>query len=76
MRNDILYNIFMSAKAAATLFRSARINKDLTQIEVAKKAGIHPNTLAKIERGIQKPSYPTIKKLAKVLDLNINDIPA
>jgi DNA-binding XRE family transcriptional regulator len=62
-------------KKAANIFKQARLKKELTQLEVAVKAGIHPNTYAKIERGLQEPSFPTIKKICKVLDLDINDIP-
>lgn len=61
---------------AGQLLKAARIKKGLTQFDVAKKSGIHPNTYAKIERDVQKAKFPTIKELAKVLDLNIKDIPA
>jgi transcriptional regulator with XRE-family HTH domain len=66
----------MSKSTAGQMFKQARLKKGLTQIDIAKKAEIHPNTYAKIERGIQEPSFATIKKLCKVLDLNIADIPA
>ena len=65
----------MSSKSAAKLVKDARIAKGLTQTELAEKTGVHSNTIAKIEQGIQQPSYPTIKKLSKVLDININDFP-
>lgn len=58
------------------VLKEARIKKSLTQIEVAEKAQIHPNTYAKIERDEQEPSFETVKKLAKVLDLKLDDIPA
>ena len=60
---------------AGQLFKEARLRKGLTQLQVATKSDIHPNTYAKIERDEQDPSFPTIKKLAKVLDLEIKDIP-
>jgi DNA-binding XRE family transcriptional regulator len=67
----------MSAhKSAAQIFKEARVKKGLTRTELAEKAGVYTNTYYKIERGEQKPSYPNIKKLAKVLDLDIKDIPA
>lgn len=67
----------MSArKTVAAIIRNARIESGLTQLEVAKKAGVHPNTIAKIERGIQEPSYSTLKQLAKVLDIDLNKLPA
>lgn len=57
------------------ILRKARLSKNLTQAEVAKKSGIHPNTYAKLERDEQSPSFASIKKLAKILDLNIDNIP-
>lgn len=64
-----------TSKTAAKLIGDARRSKGLTQVELAKKSGVHSNTIAKIEQGIQQPSYPTIKKLSKVLDIDINDFP-
>jgi transcriptional regulator with XRE-family HTH domain len=64
------------SKSAAQIFKEARLKKGLTQVEVAKRAGLHPNTYAKLERGPQKPEFPTVKKLAKALDIDIDDIPA
>lgn len=66
----------MSAqKTAGQILREARLDKDLTQVEVATKAGIHPNTYAKIERGENKPSSESIKKLIKVLGIESSKIP-
>ena len=69
------YKKTMSNKSAAKLVKDARISKGLTQTELAEKTSVHSNTIAKIEQGIQQPSYPTIKKLSKVLDIDINDFP-
>lgn len=60
---------------AGQLLKQARLQKDLTQLEVAEKADIHPNTYAKIERDEQEASFGTMKSLAKVLKLNLSDIP-
>lgn len=65
----------MSAnKTAGQILKEARLKKDLTQAEVAYKAGIHPNTYAKIERGENMPSPESIKKLIKVLDIESSKI--
>lgn len=64
----------MSSKTAAKIFSEAREKKGLTQVEVAEKAGIHPNTYAKIERGINKPSPESIKKLVKVLSIDSSKV--
>lgn len=63
------------SKQAGKIFKSARLKKGFTQSQLSKKAGIYTNTYAKIERGEQDPSFATIKKIAKVLDLNLTDIP-
>ena len=55
-------------------FKKRRKEKGLTQIQVAQKAGVYVNTYAKIERGEQEPSFPTVKKLAKALDIDLSDI--
>lgn len=65
-----------ASRSAGQIFKDARKKNGLTQLEVANKAGIYPNTYAKIERGEQIPSFATVKKIAKVLDINVSDIPA
>ena len=64
------------ARSAAQIFKEARRKQGLTQVEVAEKANIYPNTYALIERGLQNPQFATVKKLARALDLNVDDIPA
>ena len=59
---------------AAKIFSEARKKKGLTQAEVAKKAGMHANTYAKIERGINKPSPESIKALVKVLGIDSSKV--
>lgn len=59
---------------AATIFREARHKKGLTQVEVAEKAGLYPNTYAKIERGVSKPAPESIRKLIKALDIESSKI--
>lgn len=54
--------------------KAARLEKDLTQLDVAKKAGINGNYYAKVERGEASLSVITLLKLVKVLDLESSDI--
>jgi transcriptional regulator with XRE-family HTH domain len=63
------------AKTIGAIFKEARLKKGLTQVEVAEKAGIHWNTVAKIEREEQKPEFATIKSIAKILNVNIAELP-
>lgn len=66
----------MSKQTAGNIFKEARLKIGLTQHELAEKAGIHPNTYAKIERNEQEPAFDTVKKLANVLKLKLEDIPS
>ena len=58
----------------ARILKDAREKSGLLQAEVAKKAGIHPNTYAKIERAEQVPTFDTIKKLAKALNIHLDTL--
>lgn len=54
--------------------KEIREQKELTQEEVAKKAGISPNYYAKIERGTINTSIEKANKIAKALGVEISDI--
>lgn len=51
-----------------------RKNAGLSQVGLAEKASIQPNTLARLERGEHRASSPTIEKLAKALGVTASDI--
>lgn len=51
-----------------------RIEKGLTQGELAKKIGISQNALSMCELGIHFPKKKTLDKLAEVLDCKIADL--
>lgn len=50
-----------------------RLEKDLTQIELAKQVNISNRTISEIERGRRTPSGPLAKRIADVLDVNMED---
>ena len=54
--------------------QSARRSKNLTQSEVAKRAGANVNYYAKIERGESVPSLKMLEKIIKVLGVKSSDI--
>ncbi|MBL8031225.1 MAG: helix-turn-helix transcriptional regulator [Candidatus Doudnabacteria bacterium] len=61
-------------KSLGQLFKEARRKKHLTQLEVAEKAGVHWNTVAKIERNEQDPHFPTALSIAEVLDIPVSEL--
>lgn len=66
----------MSKKTTGSVLKDARLKAGLTQLELADKAGVHINTYARIERDEQEPTFDTVKRLALVLNLKLEDIPS
>ncbi len=59
----------------ARQLKNVRTDKQrMTQIEVAKKAGINVNYYAKLERGEATPSLKTLEKILKVLKTKSSEI--
>jgi transcriptional regulator with XRE-family HTH domain len=54
--------------------REARTRRLLTQEELAEKAGVSPSTVVNVERDQQEPHFRTIRKLAKALDVEPNEL--
>ena len=63
-----------TTKRVAKKLKEARLNRGLTQIEVAEKAKINSNYYSKIERGQAKPSIEVYERLAKTLKVSSSDI--
>jgi transcriptional regulator with XRE-family HTH domain len=53
----------------AKRLRAIRIDRNLTQAQVADKAKMSANYYAKIERGEVRPSIATYEKIAKALKI-------
>jgi transcriptional regulator with XRE-family HTH domain len=54
--------------------RQYRLKAGLSQAGLAEKAGIKPNTVARLERGEHRASSETIEKLSKALEVISSDI--
>lgn len=54
--------------------KQARKAKNLTQKQVAEKAGIHVNYYARIERGEHIPSMEVLKDVLTALDIKSFDL--
>ncbi len=58
----------------ARRLKEVRIQKGLTQIDVAEKAGISTNYFARVERAEVAPSVETFEKITKALKIRSSDI--
>ena len=56
-----------------TRVRNFRRAKGLTQEELAEKSGLHPTYIGIIERAEQSPTLDTVEKLAKALEIRVED---
>ena len=50
--------------------REARQLRQLNQNELANRTGLPPSSIAHFERNSRKPSFDTLRKLAKALDVS------
>jgi transcriptional regulator with XRE-family HTH domain len=57
------------------IIRMKRVKKGWTQMDLAEVSGVPQCTISQIERGSRRyPTYDTIRKIAKALDLKLEDI--
>lgn len=47
--------------------KKAREDRGMTQAELAEKAGLPPSSISHFEKGPRKPSFDTLRRLAKEL---------
>jgi len=56
---------------AANLLLLARVKSDLSQIELAKKAGVAQSAISAYERGVRQPTLPTLARLLAAADFDL-----
>lgn len=61
-------------KKIAKQLKEVRLQKGLTQAELAKKANINSNYYAKIERAEVTPAISTFEKIVKALGIKSSEI--
>lgn len=54
--------------------RKARMNRNLTQIQLAEKLGMSKRTVIQAERGQSNPKFETIVLLAQELEISLDAI--
>ena len=58
----------------AITLKSARVNKNLTQAEAAKRLEISVDTLSNYERGKSYPDVPIIKRMEDLYGIPYSDL--
>lgn len=61
-------------KLFATNVRRIRLEKKLTQEEVAEAADLHPNYISSVERGLRNISICNIERIAIALDVTMAEL--
>lgn len=67
MSRDELYKL-------GNAIRNKRESKGLTQYELAERAGVDRNYIGMVERGERNPSYLSLQKIAKGLELTVDEL--
>ena len=57
-----------------TVLKKARERRKLTQVELAKRVGVHQVTIARLETGVRRPSADLLHRLAKALKMRMEDL--
>ena len=61
-------------KMLASNIRAERNRKGYTQFQLAEKINVSESSISLIERGLQTPSIFVVLDIAKVLEININEL--
>ena len=56
------------------IIKSKRESKGLTQLELAEKSGVDRNYIGMLERGERNPSYLSLLKIAKGLNVQVYNL--
>jgi transcriptional regulator with XRE-family HTH domain len=68
LKGEILLKDYESL-GIGTVIESLRRGKQMTQEDLAEKAGLEPNTISRIERDDVVPSYLSILNIGRALNL-------
>lgn len=56
--------------------RTARLNRGLSRMELAKRCGVHRDSIRRIEEGAPYPRPQTLRKLAEFFGVTVSEIVA
>jgi len=61
----------MAASGFGGRLRELRLARRLTQVQLAERAGMHPQAVVKLERGEREPLWPSVLALAEALGVTV-----
>ena len=68
--------ILESQQVFGKLIRELRHGADITQEDLADRAGLHRTYISLLERGLRNPSLTVIQQLASALKVSMTDLMA
>ena len=64
----------MNIKALGLNIKAERNRKDMSQAELAEMVDLSTNSITSIEKGRQIPNAINLYRIAKILDVDINEL--
>jgi len=58
----------------AKRLKTLRVEKQLTQEELAKMTGLSTSFISSLERGVDAPSFESLESIAKALGVPVKDL--
>jgi len=58
----------------ASRLKALRLEKQLTQEELAKRVGRSASFMSNLERGVNAASFETLERIAEALDVPVKDL--
>ncbi|MCZ6530263.1 MAG: helix-turn-helix transcriptional regulator [Chloroflexi bacterium] len=56
------------------MLKTARERRNMTQVALAKRVGVHQVTIARLETGERRPSMDLLQRLAKTLKTKVSEL--
>ena len=78
LQSDKIHSISPNSDTQRALFdtlRTARVNRGLSQQDLARKLGLHQRQISDLERASMDPRLSTVQNVARALDLELLLVP-
>jgi transcriptional regulator with XRE-family HTH domain len=69
-----MYDLALILQTFGAKVRSLRQAKNLSQMDLARAAGLHRTYIADVERGGRNSSMASIAKIARALNISISEL--